>query len=288
MTRGIRIRAWHPLDRTHIYDLGNQYNDSGPAKFLSLKTKYFVIQQGFVNNDDPANKMPFNIDFQVHGSGFKYTAFSVPYAGIVRKISIKVDGALAYEFSKLDLAVPKLAKWYASDDPFGKLQKLLKHNDKIFGSIFNDPDIYGGRGNDKLYGKDGDDTLDGAKGDDLSDGGYGNDYLKDSKGHNTFQFSTMLSATMNLDTIHRFRAGDEIYLSHSIFPAIGNKLDKIEFVIGTAAQDHNDHIIWNPSTHTASYDPDGVGGMSAIPFFMTENNAHITYKSFEVGVLLDY
>ncbi len=218
MGRGIVIRARHPIDRTHVYDLGNFYNDDGPVHFLVHKLKHLVIQQGFVNNDIPTQKVHFTIDFEIWGSAFKYDPFGVPISGTVHKIQINVDGDPAYKFTKLDLTVHTLTKWYQSGDPFGKFSKLLKGDDKIFGSELSDPDISGGKGNDKLFGKGGDDSLDGSKGDDLSDGGAGNDFLNDIRGHNTFQFSTTLNAMTNVDTIARFRPGDEIYVSHSIVP----------------------------------------------------------------------
>lgn len=287
MGKGIKLKAWHPIQRTHIYDLGNEYNDTGPATFIRFSNKKFVISQGFNNNDDPDNKIPFNIDFEIRGVKFKYNPFDVPTSGTVKKIKISVDGDPAYKFTKLDLSVQKLAKWYESDDPFAKLGKLLYGDDKIIGSPFNDPDIWGGKGDDILMGMNGHDVLDGFKGNDLNDGGYGNDYLKDTRGKDYFQFSTMLHATDNVDTIKKLGKGDMIYLSSSIFPAIGNKLSKGEFHKGMTAQDGNDHILWDAASRTGYYDPDGAGGQSAIPFFMTENDPNMNHKVFAVG-LLDY
>lgn len=287
MGKGIKLRAWHPIDRTHIYDLGNEYNDTGPASFSPFGKKKLVISQGFNNNDDPDNKIPFDIDFEIRGSGFKYDLLGVPTGGNVKKILIFVNGELAYKFTKLDLSVQKVAKWYAIGDPFEKLAKLLKGDDKIIGSDKSDPDLWGGKGDDSLMGKDGHDVLDGFKGNDLNDGGYGNDYLKDTRGKDFFQFSTTLSADYNVDTIQKFGRGDTIYLSSAIFPAIGNKLSKAEFHKGMMAQDGNDHILWDAASRTGYYDPDGSGAQAAIPFFMTNNDAKIDHTVFQVGVL-DY
>ncbi len=233
------------------------------------------------------------IKFKITGNNFKYTG-GVPLSGTVKGISVKVDGGLAYEFTKLNLSIPKLAHLYADNDPFAAFGKLLVGDDRIIGSQHDDPDIFGGKGNDLLWGRRGDDRLNGGKGNDVNDGGLGNDFLADTHGHDTFQFSTKFlltgNETYNFDTIKSFGAGDTIYLKYNIFgqydghTTIGHSLGKGEFVKGSAAVDGNDYIIWNKSLHTVYYDPDANGPLDPVPIFKTMNDAHFNHNSFAIGL----
>ena len=70
-------------------------------------------------------------------------------------------------------------------------------------------------------------------------------------------------------------ADDTILLDQDIFSSslgLGN-ISAGEFVIGTAAQDANDRIIYNSSTGALFYDNDGVGGNAAGPVRHPEHRA---------------
>jgi Ca2+-binding RTX toxin-like protein len=63
---------------------------------------------------------------------------------------------------------------------------------------------------------------------------------------------------------------DTILLDDAIFTGlagtVGNSITLQEFRIGTAAQDADDHIIYNNVTGALLYDADGIGGTAAVQF----------------------
>jgi len=122
--------------------------------------------------------------------------------------------------------------------------------------------LNGGEGDDILNGGDGNDNLIGGLGSDLLDGGLGLD---------AFRFNAALGPT-NVDTIENFVVADDvIQLDHLIFTALPKVKGKFvvtdaAFVIGDAAQDASDRIIYNDVTGALLYDADGTGGTAAVQF----------------------
>ncbi len=127
--------------------------------------------------------------------------------------------------------------------------------------------LYGGDGADDLSGGDGDDLLDGGNGVDRLDGGLGADTLIGGTGADTFVFSAALVGG-NVDSIAIFNlADDRIELDIEIFSGIGlGVLDADAFVIGGAAVDAEDRIIYDAATGALYYDPDGSGAGAAVQF----------------------
>jgi phospholipase/lecithinase/hemolysin len=111
-----------------------------------------------------------------------------------------------------------------------------------------DQDIVGNLGANRLDGKDGVDSLFGGGG-------------KDS-----FIFSSAIGAG-NVDTIEDFNARDDtILLDDAIFGGAPGALAVGAFVVGTAASQLDDRIIYDPGSHKLYYDADGSGGGAAIQF----------------------
>jgi Ca2+-binding RTX toxin-like protein len=104
-------------------------------------------------------------------------------------------------------------------------------------------------------------------------GGAGNDSLTGGSGADQFAFSTSLNGASNLDTLTDFQTGvDTIVLSEAVFAQlagldIGASPSAENLVIGTAALDANDYLIYNSSTGVLSYDADGSGTASAAVAF---------------------
>ena len=120
-----------------------------------------------------------------------------------------------------------------------------------------------------LTGNGSGNLVSGNDGNNVIAGGDGNDELTGRAGQDSFLFDTPLNATFNLDVITDFAVADDtILLDQDIFSSslgLGNIADG-EFVIGTAAQDANDRIIYDSSSGALSYDSDGVGGAVGVQF----------------------
>ena len=120
----------------------------------------------------------------------------------------------------------------------------------------------------------------GNNGDNVLGGGDGNDELRGRDGQDSFLFDTPLNAATNVDIIDDFVATDDtILLDQDVFSSslgLGN-ISAGELVIGAAAQDANDRIIYDSTTGALFYDNDGVGG-----------NAHVQFATLSTGLALTY
>ena len=125
----------------------------------------------------------------------------------------------------------------------------------------------------------------GNNGANILNGGNGNDELTGYGGADSFLFNTPLSAAFNVDVITDFTVADDtIWLDDDVFSSslgLGN-ISAGELVIGAAAQDANDRIIYNSATGALSYDSDGVGGTAAIQFAALSTGLALTYLDFLV------
>ena len=76
---------------------------------------------------------------------------------------------------------------------------------------------------------------------------------------------------------------DTILLENAVFGALGGgTLAAGLFVNGAAAQDADDHIIYNSATGELLYDSDGAGGTAAIPFAQVTPGLGITHLDIYV------
>jgi len=129
-------------------------------------------------------------------------------------------------------------------------------NDSLDGGNGNDI-LAGSIGNDLLLGAAGNDILIGASGNDLISGGLGTDNLSGGAGQDIFQFLGGKGA--GVDTVKDFNvAADTIQLAKSGYSKLTvGPLAADALVIGTAAIDANDFLIYNPTTGALSYDANG-------------------------------
>jgi serralysin len=125
----------------------------------------------------------------------------------------------------------------------------------------------------------------GNNGNNLINGGDGDDELTGLGDQDRFLFNTALSEVFNLDVITDFDVADDmILLDDAIFSSslgLGN-ISAGEFVIGTAAQDSNDRIIYDGNTGALSYDSDDNGGTAAIQFAELSAGLGLTHLDFLV------
>ncbi|NEQ69759.1 MAG: calcium-binding protein, partial [Symploca sp. SIO2D2] len=125
-------------------------------------------------------------------------------------------------------------------------------------TLVNIESLTGSNFDDQLIGDAGNNTLLGLAGDDLLTGGAGADI---------FNFS---SSNQGVDTITDFNStqGDRIRVSASVFGGgltVG-VLDAEVFTIGSAATQASDRFIYDNTTGTLFFDPDGTGALGEIQF----------------------
>lgn len=135
--------------------------------------------------------------------------------------------------------------------------------------------ITGNSGVNTLYGLDGADTL---------DGGLGADTLQGGAGADTYVFTSAIGGG-NVDAIVGFNVADDTFLLNSaIFTGLSaGALDVGAFVIGAAAADADDRIIYNSATGQLYFDADGSAGGSAILFATLAPGLALTSADFIIG-----
>ena len=117
-----------------------------------------------------------------------------------------------------------------------------------------------------LTGNERGQILAGNAGGNVLNGGAGGDILQGRGGGDVFAFSDPLGPT-NVDTILDFQVAlDKIGLDDAIFAGVNSGNLASVFVVGTAAGDANDRIIYNSATGQLLYDGDGNGGGAAVAF----------------------
>lgn len=162
---------------------------------------------------------------------------------------------------------------------------LVKNIENLTGSNYADA-LTGNAGANALAGGTGDDTLDGSSGNDVLNGGAGNDSLTGGAGLDTFVFNVGLSSTGNVDTITDFAVADDtIQLENAIFGKLTTTgtLNAANFkILGSAALDTNDYILYNPTTGALSYDADGSGAGAAVQFALIGTGLSLTNADFVV------
>jgi Ca2+-binding RTX toxin-like protein len=134
----------------------------------------------------------------------------------------------------------------------------------------------------QLYGNASGNVVIGNNGNNVLSGGGGNDELTGGAGQDTFLFYTPMGPG-NVDEITDFNVADDtIQLSLDIY-STGNPFSYIsvgEFVLGVAAQDDSDRIIYDPATGILRYDPDGSAPAPAVHFATLSPNLALTHQDF--------
>ncbi len=142
-------------------------------------------------------------------------------------------------------------------------------------------------GNDQLRGMAGNDKLSGGAGADRLDGGAGKDTLTGGAGHDVFVFSAAVAAT-NADRIVGFNNGaadnDRFELDDAVFAALDpGSLRASDFVLGTAARDASDHIVYNKAKGALYYDANGNGAGGLQLIATLDKPASLTAADFFVA-----
>ena len=127
-------------------------------------------------------------------------------------------------------------------------------------------------------------TIYGNAGANVLDGKGGNDSLVGQQGADTYAFTTALGAG-NVDVVFGFEHNlDRIALDDAVFAGIGplGGLNANAFVVGSAALDGDDRIIYNNLTGQLFFDADGSGAGAAIQFATLSPGLTLTATDFIV------
>ena len=144
--------------------------------------------------------------------------------------------------------------------------------------------LNGFAGADTLSGGNSKDRLNGGLGQDVVNGGAKSDRLEGGADADRFRFDTAPHSTQNSDQIVDFVVADDtVELENSVFTSLGaGVLPNAQFVIGPAAADGNDFIIYDSATGALFYDADANGGGAAIRFATVDPGLAMTRFDFFV------
>jgi Ca2+-binding RTX toxin-like protein len=155
--------------------------------------------------------------------------------------------------------------------------------------VFDGPGTaaFAGTGNaidNLIVARGGNDRLSGGEGGDILHGGQGSDTLTGGAGADSFVFETALSRTRNVDTINDFAAEDFIVLARSVFGAAGPqaRLAGDAFVLGTAAADAEDRLVYDQASGKLFYDADGTGAGAQILFARLGAGTELGAADFQI------
>ena len=117
----------------------------------------------------------------------------------------------------------------------------------------------------------------------MLNGGAGADYLAGLGGADFFDFTTALGGG-NVDTVGDLVSGtDKIRLDNAVFAGLSDgALPASAFVIGSAAGDADDRIVYNQTTGQLFYDADGNGGAAAVLFATLNPGQALSASDFQV------
>jgi Ca2+-binding RTX toxin-like protein len=134
--------------------------------------------------------------------------------------------------------------------------------------------------NDSLIGGRGRDTLSGGDGDDFLAGGTGLDTLSGGDGSDTFRFG----GNTQTDRITDFVSGiDRIELDSKLFKTLTiGGLDSKVFLLGNAATNDDERLIYDQSKGALYYDADGSGRVAPVLIGSFDNQAVIVVGDFTV------
>jgi Ca2+-binding RTX toxin-like protein len=122
----------------------------------------------------------------------------------------------------------------------------------------------------------------GNAGANVLNGGLGADFLQGLGGADSFAFTTALGSG-NVDAILDWAANDLIQLDDAVFTGLApGPLGLNAFVVGSAAQDADDRIIYNNATGALFFDADGNGAGAAVQFATMQGTPSLSASDFMV------
>ncbi len=137
----------------------------------------------------------------------------------------------------------------------------------------------------RLDGALGNDTLDGGAGNDTLVGGAGNDSLTGGAGLDVFRFTAAPIGSGNVDRIADFSVADDRFeFDAAVFAALGGAgaLAAGAFVVGSAAADADDRLVYAAGTGRLFYDADGNGAGAQVLIAQLGTGLALTAADFWV------
>ena len=196
--------------------------------------------------------------------------------------ALAIDASAADNSQNYPLAVDVLTAPLVGAAHAGSISETLDNIENIL-SGSGDDSLTGNSAANNISGGGGNDTLIGGLGNDTLIGGDGNDTLIGGLGNDNYVFNTPLGAG-NIDTILGFSVADDTnhLENEGIFSALSVEgfLAADAFVIGAAATQADDRIIYNSSTGGLFYDPDGSGAAAAVQFATLGTGLVLTNLNF--------
>jgi Ca2+-binding RTX toxin-like protein len=191
-----------------------------------------------------------------------------------------LDGGLGFDYARYDFALagvtvnlsnPGANTGEAAGDVFVGIEGLTGTNfgDGLAGDAQANV-LFGWSGADTLVGFANIDALFGGDGNDTLFGGTEQDFHFGQGGADVFVFQGLSEAFTGVDSLQDFASGvDKIALSSAGF-GVGS----INFVTGPGATAAAPQFIYNPTTRTLLFDPDGTGaGSTAVPILTLQAGA---------------
>jgi Ca2+-binding RTX toxin-like protein len=201
----------------------------------------------------------------------------------------RVGGGLDYAISGISLALPANVENLVFLEGGGPLTGRGNGLANEIRGNEDDNALHGLGGADVLKGEDGNDMLSGGVGADVTSGGVGDDRIYGGSGADLhrggfgidrFFFDTQLGS--GVDTIDDFVAADDtIMLDRTHFGDIAaGTLAADAFVLGNAAQDAEDRLIYHKPTGRIFFDADGAGGAAAMLFARVDPGTELSHLDF--------
>ncbi len=240
-------------------------NREGGFDSVMVTANDYVLGDGIENafalpNDMQANRLEVALNDLLTGlvgSDRLVAIFALPFL----QATIRNVDAVNITGNELDNRI--------DGDNFSSLQTLSGLNgDDVINGMGNADLIFGGKDDDKMSGGNQNDTIFGGTGEDTLSGGRGFDNLFGGTGEDQFVFETRSRSAKDADAVLDFGATDFLAFDATVFTelsgASGRSIGRSQFVNGTAAQDGNDHVIYDQSAGRLYYDADGRGGADQV------------------------
>jgi len=198
---------------------------------------------------------------------FVYTG---PGLGPPTGLAVINESGVAYEFRDMDLPTS------------GFIPTTL---DELLAVALGGVDsVLGSEEGDYLRGLAGSDIVEGRGGDDMINGGADKDKLWGNDGRDTFVFDILPDSSKLADVVKDFTRKDTIGLAGSVFTALGDEVNKKEFVVGKKAKDKNDHLIYDENKGGLYYDDNGKKDGGKVKIAKLDADLDLSHKDFDILV----